>query len=642
MNRAIGSTTYTIITEFILRHRILVLTSAQLLLVTLSYFLSFAFRFDFSIPHDALSLFLTTLPVLMLCRLAAFYYYGLYTGWWSYVSIQDVLSISKAVLFSSLAFLTCMVFLFGIDGFPRSVLLMDPILLFVLLTGVRVLVRIQHENGHSTKKSIAGTNVLIAGAGNTGVAILNEIRKDHKTHFNPVGFVDDNPYKKGFTIQGLPVLGTCSNIPDVVERFAIDLVLICMPSSPWKELHKIYDLCNKAGIRAKSLPGLSNRLNGGGLFKQLEEVPVNELLGRNTIQFRREGDISLLKKDITGYNVLITGAGGSIGSELARQTAPLKPKTLILYDRNENDLYHLECDMKRSFPEQSIIPLVGDILDEKKCDMVLEHYKPHLIYHAAAYKHVPMMERYPLEAVRNNILGTYLMATHALKHHVPKFILISTDKAVRPSNVMGTTKRLAEMILLGLAGNGTCFISVRFGNVIGSNGSVVPLFEKQIAEGGPVTVTHPEVSRYFMSISEAVQLVMSAGAMGNGGEIFLLDMGKPIKILDLALDLIKRHGLEPGKDIETVFTGLRPGEKLHEELYWEGEGIVPTPNKKITMLKGNGALAGDVLSASLNRLQNYLQALDEHGALDLLKNLVPEATIGNNGSKKEAYRVMGT
>ncbi len=279
-------------------------------------------------------------------------------------------------------------------------------------------------------------------------------------------------------------------------------------------------------------------------------------------------------------------------------------------------------------------PYLGDILDEKKFDTVLNIYHPQIMYHAAAYKHVPMMERYPLEAVRNNILGTHMIAQQAIKHHVSKFILISTDKAVRPSSIMGTTKRVAELLSLGLAGNGTKFISVRFGNVIGSNGSVIPLFKEQIAQGGPITITHPEVSRYFMAISEAVQLVMVAGSMGEGGELFLLDMGKPMKIMDMAMDLLNRYGLEPGKDIDLIYTGLRPGEKLHEELYWQGEGIVPTPNKKITMLKGNG-IKWDLVVESLVRLQKCIEKLDEEKAIEVLKRLVPESTIGNHLDEQE-------
>ena len=621
--------------NFILKCRFFVITGVQALLVILSYFLSFEFRFDFDVPHDYLPLMFTTFPLLIVCRLASFYYYGLFNGWWSYVGMDDVVNITKAVFFSSLAFITCLVFIFEVEGLPRSVLLMDAILLFLLLTGSRVLVRMQHEHSHITHHSSKENNVLIAGAGNSGVVILNEIRRDTKTKLHPVGFVDDNPYKKSATIQGLPVLGTCAEIPDIVAKYDVDQVLICMPSASWKDLRKIHDICKRSGITARALPGLSTRINNRALFNRLKDVSSNELLGRKTISFRREEDIELLREDITGHNVLITGAGGSIGSELSKQTARLQPKNLILYERNENGLYHLELDLRKEFPEQSIVPIMGDILDEKKFDAVLTEYTPNLIYHAAAYKHVPMMERSPLDAVRNNILGTYQVAKLAIKHHVRKFILISTDKAVNPANIMGATKRVSELLLRGLAGNGTGLISVRFGNVIGSNGSVVPLLKHQIAEGGPITITHPEVSRYFMAISEAVQLVMVAGALGEGGEIFLLDMGEPIKVLDLAIDLIKRCGLDPGKDIDTVFTGLRPGEKMHEELYWHGEGIIPTSNKKITMLKGNGKDTNAVLGASIISLKKCVETLDEQGAIEVLKRIVPEAVITSYAKEKE-------
>jgi len=632
------------INNYLLKHRLFVITGVQVLLSVLSYFMAFEFRSDFNVPHDYMALMFKTLPLLILCRLVIFYYYGLFNGWWSYVGMQDVINIFKAVLFSSIAFLTCIVFIFGMEGLPRSVLIMDGILLFLLLTGVRVLVRMQHDNNRILKNSRKEKNVLIAGAGNAGVLILNEIKKDSKTKLHITGFVDDNPYKKGSTIQGVPILGTCSEIPDIASKFDIDEVLFCMPSATWKDLHKIYDICKKAGISARALPGLSTLINSRGLlFNQLKDVSCNDLLGRNTISFRRESDIDLLRKDITDRNILITGAGGSIGAEMARQTAQLKPKSLILYERCESYLYQVELDIRREFPEQTIIPVLGDILDEKKFDAVLKDYEPDLIYHAAAYKHVPMMELSPLEAVRNNILGTHLTASLAIKRHVKKFILISTDKAVNPSNIMGTTKRISELILQVLAGNGTRLSSVRFGNVIGSNGSVVPLFKQQIAEGGPLTITHPEVSRYFMAVSEAVQLVMVAGAMGEGGEIFLLDMGEPIKILDLAIDLIKRYGLEPGQDIDTVFTGLRPGEKLHEELYWEGEGVIPTLNKKITMLKGNGIDSEAVLDSIIS-LQKCVETLDEQGAIDVLKSIVPEATIGNHLKygelKAKAYNLL--
>jgi FlaA1/EpsC-like NDP-sugar epimerase len=337
-----------------------------------------------------------------------------------------------------------------------------------------------------------------------------------------------------------------------------------------------------------------------------------------------------MKKEIEGKGVLVTGAGGSIGSELCRQVAHFNPRLLILLDRYENTLYELEIDLKRKFPNQPILSVVGDILDPVKVNEILSGNKVNLVYHAAAYKHVPLMEREPTGAVRNNVFGTLNVAKLAVENHVDKFVLISTDKAVNPANIMGTTKRVAEMIVQGLSGNesGTKFIAVRFGNVIGSNGSVIPIFRRQIIEGGPVTITHAEATRYFMSISEAVQLVMTAGAMGTGGEIFLLDMGEPIKIIDIAAKLINFSGLKPGKDVEIVFTGLRPGEKLHEELYWQGEGIVPTENKKITMLKPNG-LYPDRLNTQLKKLEESSHLSNIQGIYTLLKQIVPEAKIGN-------------
>jgi len=375
---------------------------------------------------------------------------------------------------------------------------------------------------------------------------------------------------------------------------------------------------------------LGKLIQEDGVVGQLKDVSFDALLGRQTIKFKREADLNLMKMEIEGKGVLVTGAGGSIGSELCRQVATFHPRLLILLDRYENTLYELEIDLKRKFPNQPILSIVGDILDSVKVNEILSENKVNLVYHAAAYKHVPLMQREPVGAVRNNVFGTLNVARLAVENRVDKFVLISTDKAVNPANIMGTTKRVAEMIVQGLCGNerGTKFIAVRFGNVIGSNGSVIPIFQRQIVEGGPITITHPEASRYFMSISEAVQLVMTAGAMGKGREIFLLDMGEPIKILDIATKLISFSGLKLGKDVEIVSVGLRPGEKLHEELYWQGEGIVPTENKKITMLKPNG-LYPERLNAQLEELEGWSRSNNIQGIYTTLKEIVPEAKIGN-------------
>jgi FlaA1/EpsC-like NDP-sugar epimerase len=390
------------------------------------------------------------------------------------------------------------------------------------------------------------------------------------------------------------------------------------------------NIARNAQVNTKVLPSLGELIQKEGMVGRLKDVSVDALLGRQTIKFKREADLHLMKQEIEGKAVLVTGAGGSIGSELCRQVATFNPRLLILLDRYENTLYELEIDLKRKFPNQPILSVVGDILDSAKVNDILSQNRVNLVYHAAAYKHVPLMEREPAGAVRNNVFGTLNVARLALENQVDKFVLISTDKAVNPANIMGTTKRVAEKIIQVLSGNGsgTKFIAVRFGNVIGSNGSVIPIFQRQITEGGPVTITDPEATRYFMSISEAVQLVMTAGAMGAGGEIFLLDMGEPIKILDIATKLIDFSGLKPGKDIDIVSIGLRPGEKLHEELYWQGEGIVPTENKKITMLKPNG-LYPDRLTGQLNELEELSHSKNIQAIFTLLKEIVPESKIRN-------------
>jgi len=394
---------------------------------------------------------------------------------------------------------------------------------------------------------------------------------------------------------------------------------------------RIKKITQKENVKIKVLPTLKKLLSGEVLSMNGYDVSADELLGRRITAFKRESDYRLLENEIKDRIVMVTGAGGSIGSELCKQLAEYNPRMLILYERHECSLYNIEMKMRREYPNLEILPVLGDILDQEKLEEIFRAYKINLVYHAAAYKHVPMMEREPFEAVKNNILGTKMVAELSIDYNVDKFILISTDKAVKPANIMGTTKRVAELIVQALNNNnGVKFISVRFGNVIGSNGSVIPLFKKQIAQGGPLTVTHPEVTRYFMSISEAVQLVLTSGAIGKGGEIFLLDMGEPIKIVDLAKELIRKTGLEPGKDIDIVYTGLRAGEKLHEELYWKGEGIIPTENKKITMLKSNGRIDYQFFER-INELEKSVKNKNSAEVFSILKVLVPESNLYENG-----------
>ncbi len=605
----------------------------QITAIIVSYLFSFGLRFDFDITQNYYILMLKTLPVILFSRLFSYYLYNIHKDSWVYISIKDLMNTIKAVGVGTIANIIMIAFIFSFDGYPRSVLIIDMAFNLLLIGGCRFSLRYYKEfynKRSSARLSKKDKNVLIVGAGKAGTIILNELSTHPELGINIIGFIDDNPFKKGRTIQGYPVLGTSKEMLEIIDKYNIDEVLIAIPSAPYKEIARIKNIANKAGVATKRLPGLGELICNGSLSSQLKDVSCDELLGRKVLKFRRSADIKKLKEEIEGKVVLITGAGGSIGSELSRQVSALNPKKIILYERYENGLYDIELELKKKYRHIHIEPVIGDILDTKKLDHIFSKEQVDIVYHAAAYKHVPMMERAPLDAVRNNVFGTRNVAELSIKHGVKKFILISTDKAVNPANVMGTTKRVAELIVQSLNGKGTKFIAVRFGNVLGSNGSVIPLFKKQIEEGGPVTVTHPEITRYFMAISEAVQLVMTAGAMGKGGEIFLLDMGKPVKIVDLAKELIRKSGLEPGKDIDIVFTGLRPGEKLHEELYWKGEGIVPTENKKITMLKANGRISDIDLNTKLQELENSVEVCDLPATLKTLKEIVPEATIDKN------------
>lgn len=619
--------------RFLLRYRPLLILIFLLCVTIFAYITSFAIRFDFAIPHRYLVIVYKTLPLLIVSRIIAYYYFRLHSGSWRYVSMQDLMDTFKAAVLGTVLFVIQMVFIYRLENFPRSVFILETLLNVMFIGGSRFIIRYYYEyisrDVPKTRKDI-----LIAGAGKAGVIVLNEVRTNASLGIRVKGFVDDDPFKKKTTIQGVPVLGKIEDIPDLVKRYGIDEVIIAIPSAGYKDIVRIAGIARSAGVGTKTLPSLGKIISDNALIGQFRDVSCDELLGRRKIKFSRESDTKLLEAEIRGKAVLVTGAGGSIGSELCRQVARFGPRILILYERYENSLYELELELRKEYPGQQILPVIGDILNASKMGDVLKTHGVELIYHAAAYKHVPMMEREPLEAVRNNVLGTLNVTQLAIELKVKKFVLISTDKAVNPANVMGATKRVAELVIQGLSGNGVKFIAVRFGNVIGSNGSVIPLFKRQIAEGGPITVTHADVTRYFMAIPEAVQLVMTAGAMGKGGEIFLLDMGKPIKITDLAEELIRRSGMEPGRDIDIVITGLRPGEKLYEELYWEGEGVVPTENKKITMLQPNG-IDSENLFLKIQALRDSTDRGDLRGVLAMLKNIAPEANVQNMAIQDE-------
>ncbi|NLH49455.1 MAG: polysaccharide biosynthesis protein [Myxococcales bacterium] len=577
---------------WLLRHRRSMIVGSQLSLVVFSYIFSFLLRFDFDLMSNnqwPLYTMLKTLPLILILRAVAFYIWDLYRGWWRYVGMEDLLDIIKAVGISSLAFTAIVMFVFH-ASYPRSVFLIDTFICISFIGGIRFLLRAVREYTKLPPRALS-KNVLIYGAREIGIEILKEIRANPHLHLHVIGFIDDFEAKKGFKIHGVPVLGGREELSQILTRYGIDEIIIASRTIKARELRGFVERFQDSGLRFRIIPAVRDILGGEVSIKNLRDVDVEDLLGREAVQL----DTELIRQTFSGKRVLITGAGGSIGSEIARQVAALFPARLLLLERNENNLFYIHWELARRWHTVPILPVVGDAGDAQLVQSLMADEKPDIILHAAAYKHVPLMETNAVAATLNNIRATRTLAEMAARQGVERFVLISTDKAVRPQNVMGRTKRLAEGITQGLARRGgkTRFLAVRFGNVLASEGSVIPLFRRQIAEGGPVTVTHPEMTRYFMTIPEAVQLVMQAAAMGEGGEIFVLEMGEPVRILDLARNLIKLSGFEPDRDIEIEFVGLRPGEKLKEQLWDDAEGIGPTSHDKIRMVRRTQPFAAD-------------------------------------------------
>ncbi len=567
--------------QLILNTKRFVVMTTDTVSTVFAYWFAFALRFNFSIPDVHLNMFLSTLPVLVIIRVLCFYFFGLYAGVWRYASMNDLLRILKATILSSCLFFAYIGLVYHLIDFSRSVFIIDWFIIVFLIGGSRFMYRLFREfypvRVNRTKK-----RVLIVGAGRAGEMLLREMKQSVRIGYKPIGFLDDNKAKKGLRIHGVPVLGKVDDLAKVVDKKQIEEAVIAIPSLTGKEMRRIIGLCDSAGIGCKTVPAISDILNGSVHVNQIREIRIEDLLGRERVELNKEQ----IREYLTGKRVLVTGAAGSIGSELCRQIMKMEPEQLILYERVENELYRIDREFGEAFRGKGYVMVLGDILDTDRLRWAMDTFKPQAVFHAAAYKHVPIMESHPLEAVRNNIQGTYNVVKASLDSGVDKFVLISTDKAVSPANVMGATKRIAELICQGMnSEKKTKFIAVRFGNVLNSAGSVIPLFKDQIMKGGPVTVTHPDMTRYFMSIPEAAQLVMQAGALGKGGEIFVLDMGEPVKITDLAQDMIRLMGFKVGDDIDIVYTGLRPGEKLHEELVSQEEESIKTMHGKITMVQ---------------------------------------------------------
>lgn len=590
------------------------------LLLALALSLAFLIRFEGKIPSTHFNNIGFIIIVALTLKIPIFYLFRLYRMSWAYVSFHELLDVFKAVTLSSIA-LGTFFFLWGgsVTILPRSVLMLDYLLTLFLIGGFRSAKRIYQ--GWRGGFSPEGRRVLIVGAGDAGEQIVRAMLSEQRSRYFPVGFVDDDPAKQGITIHGVRVLGTRQEIPQLVQQHEVEELLIAMPSVSSKIIRETVELGRRAGLKdIKILPGFHELVTGRVGLTDIRSLQLEDLLGREPVRLDMR-EIEAYLKDKT---VLVTGAAGSIGSELCRQIVKFHPQLLIALDQDESGLFAIHNELSQRFPNTKLASVIADIRDTCKIERIFEYYRPRVVFHAAAYKHVPLMEAHPDEAVKNNIFGTLIVAEAAQRTRVEKFVLISTDKAVNPTSVMGATKRVAEIILQALNGQGpTKFVSVRFGNVLGSRGSVIPIFQEQIKRGGPVTVTHEEMKRYFMVTSEAVLLVLQAGALGQGGEVFVLDMGEPVRIVDLAREMIRLSGYEPDRDIPIVFIGPRPGEKFFEELLTAEEGTVATKHEKIFVARTSAPSSPTQLWQQLHKLKKLAEQGAPAEVIQILQELVP-------------------
>ena len=601
------------------RVRMLVLMAVDICTVGLASFLGLFIRFDMNfgkIPMEYVEAVLAYLPFYLAATLVIFFLFRMYSTMWSVAGVREAGHIIGACGLASLIQIAGMLMLEL--KVPRSYYVLSFFTLCACEGLVRLSYRILTSMRLPGKSRKAGSRVLIAGAGTSGAVILKEMTTSQYAPGQVVCFVDDDKNKVGKILNGVPIAGKREDIPRLVEKYGVDEIYIAMPSAPAKDRKEIIEICRETGCKVKILPGIYQLLNGEVSVGRLREVQIEDLLGREPVRVNLDEILDYVK----GKVVLVTGGGGSIGSELCRQIAGHQPKQLIVFDVYENNAYDLQQDLKDRFPGLNLVVLIGSVRNTHRMETVFAKYHPDIVYHAAAHKHVPLMEESPNEAIKNNVFGTYKTAKAADKYGTKRFVLISTDKAVNPTNIMGASKRMCEMVIQMMnTKSKTDFVAVRFGNVLGSNGSVIPLFKKQIEQGGPVTVTHPDIIRYFMTIPEAVSLVLQAGAYARGGEIFILDMGEPVKILDLAKNLIRLSGYKPGEDIAITFTGLRAGEKLYEELLMDEEGLQDTPNKLIHI--------GKPIEFDMRKFEEQLDRLyevanmDSEAIRDAVKAIVP-------------------
>jgi Predicted nucleoside-diphosphate sugar epimerases len=624
-------------------------------LVVLAHYLAYAIRFDFTLHGPVFGQFAGLLPLILGVKLPSFYLFGLYRGMWRYTSLNDIINIAMATVFSSALVILFLLFNGHFIGFSRSVFILDAFFTCGCISCHRMVIRfLYHRFPHGPKgawpaESMERKRLLLVGAGDTAARLLRELGENSRLPYQVVGMVADDSDKIGMKLFNAPVLGMVEDIVEHARRSRAQEILIATVIIDKTKMNRIVGLCQQTHLPFKILPTMGEMIDGRVSIRTMRDIAFKDLLGRDEIRLEQEK----IGRYLTGKSVLITGAGGSIGSELCRQILRFSPALLILFETSEENLYRVQMELRHEHDGVRTIAILGKVQNLRLLDAVFRQHRPSVVLHTAAYKHVPLVERNPWQAIFNNIFGTQLLMEAAIVHGVERFVLVSTDKAVRPTNVMGASKRVTELLMLAysssywdgtfspawkkirkadgaaesplvISRHATRFMGVRFGNVLGSSGSVVPLFKRQIEKGGPVTVTHPEVTRYFMSAEEAAQLILQSGSMGEGGEMFILRMGEPVKIVDMARELIRLTGREPDSEIEIRFTGLRAGEKLYEELITEGEGIVATYHEKIMVLRGEKMYSCSALNSHLDRLAQQAQALDSKGIKETLQTIVPE------------------